>query len=248
MPVPIEGSAFEVPTDTVIIAIGQSPDKSLVADGSGKEPEFDPKTGSCDIPGLYAVGDFLNGASTVIEAIGHGRHVAVEMDAYLIGRRRREKVVTIEPASDTHRKRPWDFLPRTEMPMLTLPERLDPPDAEVETGYDRELGGTEARRCYLCNLKYEIHIPDCIYCRWCMDVCPRDCIDLAVAIDRTDGTHSGGIQRTTEWDQVAGIVIDSDRCIRCGECLRICPTQCIHVTSVNLGERLLPYEEPRDGS
>jgi len=247
IPVPIEGSDFEVAADMVIVAIGQRPEKSPAAIGLDHEPEFDRETGACAIPGLYAVGDYARGASTVIEAVAHGRRVAALVDAQLMGRRRREKVVTIEPAEDTRRRRAWDFIPRTHMPTLQLAERLDPPDAEVETGYDQELGRTESQRCYLCNLKYEIYIPDCIYCRWCMDVCPRDCIDLATAIDPSRGVHTATIRWTKQWNQVAAVVIDSDRCIRCGECLRICPTRCIHVTEVNLSEGLMPQKEPGHG-
>jgi len=245
MPEPIEDSDFEVEADTVIAAIGQKPEKDLAGAGLDDSPEFDRETGAGSLPGLFGAGDFLLGASTVIQAIGHGRRVATEVDAYLTGRRRREKVVVIEPSEDTHRKRAWDFLPRTHMPTLKIAERFDPPEAEVETGYTEELGGTESQRCYLCNLKYEIHIPDCIYCRWCIDLCPRDCIDLAADLDPGD-TGAGTIQWTKDWSRVAGIVIDSDRCIRCGECLRICPTQCIHVTSVNLREELVTREADSD--
>lgn len=246
VPVPIEGSEFQVPADTIIAAIGQKPEPELAASGLDHEPRFDAETGASQIPGLFSAGDFLRGPSTVIEAIGHARRVAAEIDAFLVGRRRRRHTVTVDPAADTHRKRSWDFIPQNHMPTLKLEQRLHPPDTEVETGYDPQLADTEARRCYLCSLKYEICIPDCIYCRWCMDVCPRDCIGLAMEVDAADGLHSDTIRWTTRWDSAAAIVIDNDRCIRCGECLRICPTQCIHVTSVNLTESLVAQREGSD--
>lgn len=232
--IPIEGSDFEVDADTVITAIGQRPEKT--------ETRFDPGTGASDMDGLFAAGDFLNGASTVIEAIGNARQVAAGVDAYLMGRTRRQRMVTVAPAQDTHRPRAWDFMSRTHMPSVDLPDRLASTDAEVETGYTPDLAQTESQRCYLCNLRYEIHIPDCIYCRWCMEICPRDCIDLATGLGSGDGSRRGPILWTKRWNEVAGIVIDSDRCIRCGECLRVCPTQCIHVTRVHLTERLVTQE------
>ncbi|MBM4396783.1 MAG: FAD-dependent oxidoreductase [Deltaproteobacteria bacterium] len=231
--VPIEGSEFTVEADTVIAAIGQAPDAREFA-GGNHPPRFDRATGACEVPRLYGAGDFVAGASTVIEAIGHARRVATAVDAMLTGRVRRRTVVSVEPAADTHRKRSWDFLRRGDAPLLPVPERMTPPDAEVELGLPDEAAEAEGRRCYLCDLKYEIRVRDCIQCRWCIDVCPRDCIHLA------SGVGPGGkIRRTTKWNEVAAVVIDNDRCIRCGNCLRICPTRCIHVSRTRLEDRLV---------
>ena len=48
----------------------------------------------------------------------------------------------------------------------------------------------EARRCYLCYLRFEIDIDNCIYCRACIEVAPRNCIKLVSAIEiREDGSY-----------------------------------------------------------
>jgi formate dehydrogenase major subunit len=43
---------------------------------------------------------------------------------------------------------------------------------------------------------------------------------------------------TNNWRDVNAVVIDNSRCIRCGECLRVCPVDCISVSKVELVERV----------
>ncbi len=243
--IPIEGSEFTLTADTVIAAIGQKPEPALAGSGLADEPVF-AADGSSNIEGLWAAGDFLSGSSTVIESVGRAKAVATRIDTRLSGRTRREEIVTIDPATDTDRRRDWDFIDRQEMPLLPLTERLAGQEVEVEQGLDGSGAEAEARRCYLCNLKYEIDIDGCIYCRWCIDQCPRECIGLARTIEPGEGYLGETIEWTEHWDKTAGIVIDSSRCIRCGICLRICPTRCIGVRLVNLVERFISDDEEAD--
>ena len=46
----------------------------------------DPVTGATNLPGVYAGGDIVTGAATVIEAMGAGKRAARAIDAYLSGR------------------------------------------------------------------------------------------------------------------------------------------------------------------
>ncbi|MBN1879017.1 FAD-dependent oxidoreductase [bacterium] len=240
---PIEGSEFSMDIDTVIAAIGQVPQSGL-SEWSEQSVSYNPDSGRSSVPGLYGAGDYIRKASTVIEAIGNGRRVAENVDEDLMRRRRRLQVVSIESTGNTHRERTWDFIERHDMPTIDFDDRLRNQDAEVETGYSIQTGTEAASRCYLCNLKYEIHIPECIYCRWCIDVCPRNCIDLTETLneDLPAPVHSGSV--TAQWSRTAGVVIDSDRCIRCGECYRVCPMQCIHVTRVELQDHCVSREIP----
>ncbi len=243
-PEPIADSDFTVPADTVITAIGQTPDEALYSLGPEQAAQVDAEQGTSSIDGIFAAGDGARGASTVIEAIGHGRQVAERVDHFLMGRTARQAVVEGEPTSDTHRQRSWDFLPRQHLPTVPVSERLSDPNVEVEAGYPQPMAQTQSQRCYLCNLKYEIDIPHCIYCRWCIEACPRACIHLVAEVPSGEQPRGGGLRRTTKWNEVAGIVIDADRCIRCGECYRVCPTLCISVTRVDLVERLASEERP----
>ncbi len=179
--VSIEGSNFVLPADSVIVATGQRPGPFL-APGE-KDPRgilrTDRTTFRTSVKGLYAAGDYLSGPSTVIEAIAMGRAAAERIVEDLTGKTFREKAVRIEESQITDRKRTWDFIPRQPMPTVEpVDQRMKDPAIEVETGYTRDMAAEESKRCYLCYLHYEIDIDRCIYCRYCIDVAPRDCIKL----------------------------------------------------------------------
>lgn len=92
-PVEVEGSAHELPMDAVIMAIGTSPNPLLRQTTPGLVTEShgcivtDPGTGATSIPGVYAGGDAVTGAATVILAMGAGKTAAQAIDAYLCSRK-----------------------------------------------------------------------------------------------------------------------------------------------------------------
>ena len=158
------------------------------------------------------------------------RQIALGLDTWLMGRVRRKEVVRIEPVEGPLRERAFDFIPRQEMPTAALTERFHEPGNEVETGLDEDLAFEEAKRCYLCNLKYQIDVDNCIYCRACIEVAPKNCIKLVEGIEiKADGTY-GALAEAHEWDHVEAIWIDNNECIRCGACFMVCPTRCISIT------------------
>lgn len=88
-PVPIEGSEFIIELDTVIMSIGNKPNPLI----SQTTPELeiskwgtivvDEETMATSIPGVYAGGDIVSGAATVILAMGQGRIAAAGINEYL---------------------------------------------------------------------------------------------------------------------------------------------------------------------
>lgn len=88
-PVPIEGSEYIMEVDTAVVAIGQSPNPVV----RQSEPDLattkwggivvDEETGATSIPGIYAGGDAVTGAATVITAMGAGRKAAHAIDKYI---------------------------------------------------------------------------------------------------------------------------------------------------------------------
>ena len=88
-PVAVAGSEFELPVDTVIVAVGSGANPLIAA----TTPELnvdrkghvlvDEKTGMTSMPGVFAGGDIVLGAATVILAMGEGRRAAAGIKAYL---------------------------------------------------------------------------------------------------------------------------------------------------------------------
>jgi glutamate synthase (NADPH/NADH) small chain len=90
-PVPVAGSEFEVELDTVIIAIGNTPNPLIPSTtpelkvGRHGTIEADPVTGKTSKARVFAGGDIVTGAATVIEAMGAGKRAARAIHALIMG-------------------------------------------------------------------------------------------------------------------------------------------------------------------
>jgi glutamate synthase (NADPH/NADH) small chain len=88
-PYPVEGSEFDIPVEMVIVAFGNRPHPLVPRTTEGLEVSkwgtivADEATGATSLPGVYAGGDIVTGAATVIQAMGAGKRAAAAMDVYL---------------------------------------------------------------------------------------------------------------------------------------------------------------------
>lgn len=88
-PVPVEGSEFTIPADVVVIAIGTSPNPMIFKGSEGLDQSkrgtvvADEETGATSKCGVFAGGDVVTGAATVISAMGAGKKAAKAIDEYL---------------------------------------------------------------------------------------------------------------------------------------------------------------------
>jgi glutamate synthase (NADPH/NADH) small chain len=88
-PVPIEGSNFTVPADTVVLALGYWPDPLLGEATPGLQTHkhglivTDSETGRTSLPGVFAAGDAVSGPDLVVTAMRGGRQAAAAIDEYL---------------------------------------------------------------------------------------------------------------------------------------------------------------------
>ncbi len=89
-PVPVPGSEFEIEADSVIMALGTSPNPLISKTTSGLETNrrgciVADADGVTSRPGVFAGGDAVTGAATVILAMGAGRKAAAAIDSYIKG-------------------------------------------------------------------------------------------------------------------------------------------------------------------
>jgi glutamate synthase (NADPH/NADH) small chain len=93
-PVPIEGSEFTMDVDTVVIAIGQTPNPMIQRTTKGLKTTrkgtiiVNEKTARTSKTGVYAGGDVVSGAATVISAMGAGKKAARNIHKYIMRKKK----------------------------------------------------------------------------------------------------------------------------------------------------------------
>ncbi len=99
-PVAVAGSEFVLPVDTVILALGTTPNPILLRATPGLQTDrrgcvvADAETGATSRPGVFAGGDVVTGAATVILAMGAGQKAARAIHEYVQERGRAEATLT----------------------------------------------------------------------------------------------------------------------------------------------------------
>jgi glutamate synthase (NADPH/NADH) small chain len=87
-PVPVRGSEFVMDTDTVIVAVGRTPNPIIQSTTEGLSVTkwgtiVADENGKTSIEGVYAGGDIVTGEATVISAMGAGKKAAKAIHEYL---------------------------------------------------------------------------------------------------------------------------------------------------------------------
>ena len=95
-PEPIEGSNFMLEIDTAVIAIGQSPNPIIQQTTNGLQTTrhgtivVNEETMQTDLPGVYAGGDVVSGAATVISAMGAGKVAAKAIHEHIMAKKTKQ--------------------------------------------------------------------------------------------------------------------------------------------------------------
>lgn len=172
-PVPVKGSEYLTPADTILMAIGQDVDggalnESHLTLNKWGHIAIDETTMMTNIAGVFAGGDCATGAATVVEGVAAGRKGAYAIHAWLNGADQRGVATAIA------RPKPKYFdigaganspAHMAEMPVMPAEARVsqfrssshvdhghdaDGAFAEVELGFDEATALQEAGRCLLC--------------------------------------------------------------------------------------------------
>lgn len=161
-PVPIEGSEFSMDVDTLILAISQEPDVSLIADGNGLKVsswstlEVDPETLVTNVEGVFAGGDVVSGPNTVTAAMSHGKIAAQMIHKYVCGEPLDRTYQVTRPAARVEAmelsEEEIKSLKRPEMPAIPVDQRTAS-FKEVELGLGEAAAMAEAKRCLRCDLE-----------------------------------------------------------------------------------------------
>ncbi len=219
-PVKTDGATFTMPADSVIVAVGQR----IVADFLGEVPlKADPATTRTTLEGIFAGGDALRGAASLVQAIGDGRKAALAI--------MRDLGVSPEGGIAPPEDRRPDFKAlrvrqarRVYGPEIPHPAQGEALDFSLSTGSLTEAQAQqEAARCLQCDL----------FCNICVTVCPNRAnaalASEAVTVARLRVTRNGGETRAAQTGALAvtqpyQVVNIADFCNECGNCETFCPT------------------------
>ena len=208
------GETEELDADSVVLALGQESDLSLVSDvpGVGVKDGWilvgpSMMTGE---PGVFAGGDVVGRDMTVTTAIGHGKLAARAIDAYLAGSEYvhppRHELASFERLNTWY----YSDAPRSLRPRLEAARRASTFD-EVVGGLDVDTAVFEARRCMSCG--------NCFECDNCFGVCPDNAVIKMADVVAGNGAGptwaSGGAGRR--------YAFNLDYCKGCGICVAECP-------------------------
>jgi putative selenate reductase len=229
-PLPIEGSEFQIEADSIIVAIGQSPDIAFLDDSAVSLHKWGAisvgaGTGLAGVPCVYAGGDVVDGPESIIAACADGRRAAEAICAQFgmdfepfparPARLSEEEVTAVRRvrARKEARHNP-EMVPPTQRTSFDL----------IEATLSEAEAQAEAWRCVQCTT----------FCDKCIEVCPNRA-NFSYSISPVNlmlpqlSCQNGGLAVTgTEVfrvEQERQIIHVDDFCNECGDCATFCVHQ-----------------------
>lgn len=158
---PVPGSEALFEADTILVAIGEEPDPSILPEGAGIETSAwagiaaDPRTLATGRRGVFAGGDVVSGPKTIIDAVAAGRRAAAAIHEYLSGSKHGEADIfaTVRYPTPPEKSLTLDLAPapraRAELPIF------EPGSFRAnQAGFTPEVARREASRCFRCDAVY----------------------------------------------------------------------------------------------
>jgi NADPH-dependent glutamate synthase beta subunit-like oxidoreductase len=164
-PVPIEGSTFKIKADTVITAIGEASDLSLLP----KDIKLVEKGIKAKGMQIFGGGDAVTGAGRVVDAVASGRRAARFIGNALSGTPIEEKQAKELAKYEEINTAYFPQQAAARMPELSAAKRTAN-FSEINRGIPAEKGVVEAKRCFSCGV--------CRECNNCLYFCPDICVSV----------------------------------------------------------------------
>jgi NADPH-dependent glutamate synthase beta subunit-like oxidoreductase len=240
------GTETILEADTVLLAVGQSPEGSLLDDLAGLETTQNgtirvDENLATNIPGVFAGGDILAGPQSVAHAISQGKKAARSIDEYITGRslhiRKRARMQVLDPGFAIPDA---DKIGAAKSPKRAPEERIAD-NGEIDLPYEEEEARRQAARCRQCHVQTVFDRSLCILCGTCVDTCVENAYKM-VRLEDVEGGEE--VERLAEALSRAGspgrgltaIIKDEMRCVRCGVCARRCPAGAITMEALHIEE------------
>ncbi len=194
-PVIIQGSKFSLKAETLILALGERADLSILPEGINAEKGLIAidSQGRTSVPGVFAGGDAATGEGFVSRAIASGKRAAGAIDEYLGGSPispQEQEIIRLDKINLDY----FSPLDRVKFSSREVKARIKN-FQEVHGAFSAPLAKKEAERCFSCG--------SCIRCNVCLMVCP----DVAISFREGERKYE----------------IDYDHCKGCGICATECP-------------------------
>jgi NADH-quinone oxidoreductase subunit F len=164
---PIPGSDRAIDADTVLVAVGEEPDPSILPAGAGIATSgFSGIVADAGMAtsrkGVFAGGDVVSGAKTIIHAVGAGRRAAGSIHEYLSGSRNGEAEImaTVRVPKAPEPVLSVDLAARPRVGM-ELPAYQPGSFAATQPSLDPATAKVEASRCFRCDAVYrceQVHV------------------------------------------------------------------------------------------
>ncbi len=214
-PIPVEGSEFTIPADTIISAIGQQIDPAAgnsaqIGVEQGGKLKVNPETLQTETPWIFAGGDCVTGPDIAIRAVEQGKRAAHAINLFLNG-----EIITAEkhsfnssfgardeaPLAFYQRKPPAERVPVPELSLESRSKNF----MEVALGYSADFARQEAERCLQCRCSA---ITDCRL---------RELSNRFNPLQQAEKHDHSGFYKAETTD----ISMEREKCVDCGICVRI---------------------------
>ena len=158
---PMPDSEEEKRVSTVLVAVGEEPDPSILPEGAGIEISAfagiaaDRRTLSTGRAGVFAGGDVVSGPKTIIDAVAAGRRAAGSIHEYLSGAHDGEAEILAQVRYRTPREKQLSVrLASRPRAHALLPVYQPGSFTANQSGFDESTARTEASRCFRCDAVY----------------------------------------------------------------------------------------------